>query len=114
MFSRTAEWTSQLSAAEVRNRVVDVLRRQRAKIVTNGRGRIEARSGSAWLARLDVSLMPRRWLPLDIRVTIEPFDGATHVTVTLDERLRVGTAGSGDRYRDLFLLTIERLREATT
>ncbi len=115
-FSRTEEWWADAAADEVRVRVLDALRAQRAKIVDSRASSIEARTGSAWLARLDVSLMPLRWLPLGIVVQIssKDEDRATRIAVTIEDRLGMGTPGSGQRYEELFDTTIGRLRAATT
>ncbi|MBV8952088.1 MAG: hypothetical protein JOZ99_14515, partial [Actinobacteria bacterium] len=112
-FFRREEWTAGAGPAEVRARVVDVLRSRRAKVVDTGDGTVAARSGSSLLARLDVSLVPKRWLPLAVAVSITPADAATRVTVTIEDRLGFGAAGSGTRYEALFDETIRALRSAT-
>jgi hypothetical protein len=113
-FSRTAEWSADTPAAEVRRRVLGALRARGAKVIADGDGRIEARAGSSWLARLDVSLVPQRWLPLKIVVTVVPIDDIAQVAVTVEDRLGVGATGTGTRYDELFDATIDGIREATT
>ncbi len=112
-FSRSEQWSVDASASDVRSRVVNALRRQRAKVVDSGGGRIEARSGSSVFARLDVSLVPKRWLPLRVLVSVTPDGGATRVAVTLEDGLGFGAAGSGSRYEELFEAMIAALRRAT-
>jgi hypothetical protein len=116
-YSRTERWTTAAPPGDTVTRVADALRARRAKIGTLGDGRVEAQTGSQWLARLDVSLVPKRWLPLRIEVTVAPGDGAdarTTVAVSLEDGLGVGAAGTSTRYDELFDETLAALRKATT
>ena len=115
-FTRSEEWSIDMAPDDARARVIDALRAQRAKIVDDHGPRIEARSGSSWLAHLDVSLVPLRWLPLGIvvRISRDDGDGATRIAMTVEDRLGLGAPGSGQRYEELFDTTISRVRAATT
>jgi hypothetical protein len=115
-YSRAQRWTTTASEADAMSRVVDALRARRAKTGTPADGRIEAHTGSQWLARLDVSLVPKRWLPLRIAVTVTPgddTDARTTVDVSIEDGLGVGAAGTSSRYDELFDETIAALRAAT-
>jgi hypothetical protein len=115
-YSRSVRWTSGGDAADVTARLTDALRGRRAKVVGGGGGRVEAHAGSQLLARLDVSLVPKRWLPLHVTVIVAPGDGPasrTTVEVALEDGLGVGAAGTSSRYDELFDETIAALRRAT-
>ena len=115
-YSRSEEWTTAASEADTIARAVEALRGRRAKLAMRDDGGIEAHAGSQLLARLDVSLVPKRWLPVRIAVTVTPGDGPgarTTVAVSLEDGLGVGGAGTSSRYDELFDEMIAALRRAT-
>ncbi|HEY7133907.1 MAG TPA: hypothetical protein VIB48_02475 [Acidimicrobiia bacterium] len=115
-YSRADRWTTTALEADALARLVGALRARRAKIVERDDRRVEAHIGSQLLARLDVSLVPKRWLPLHVEVTVARGDGTdarTAVEVSIEDALGVGAAGTSSRYDELFDETLAALRSAT-